>query len=181
MNQRWSHVISPFWQNSVLLRAQQHEAVTPGAESRSSFSPAELCLFTKVPCNKCEQVTAAGWPWAALATPFFLQLPLTSDLKKRGVPLCRLQLPEVHFGSETTVRGALERGTCGFSNGRRRTTKKGRRSSELKSIQPVWRAKLLNPLWLTQRFQMTLRFLVPLVAQCGDREGLQRPIKTTGS
>lgn len=41
-----------------------------------------------------------------------------------GCLLCRLQLPEVQFGSETAVRGALEKGTCGFSNAGQRTTKK---------------------------------------------------------
>lgn len=41
-------------------------------------------VFTKVPCNKCEQVTAAGWPLATLPASFFLQLPLTSYLKKEG-------------------------------------------------------------------------------------------------
>lgn len=162
------------------LQVQQHEALTPVAESRSTFPPAEFYLFTKVPCNKCEQVTAAGWPLATLPAPFFLQLPLTSYLKKRGVLLCRLQLPEVHFDSETTARGALERGTCGFSNGGWHTIKK-KENRQRSKIQPVWRAKLLNPLWLTQHFQMTLCFLVPLVAQCGDREGLRRPIKMTGS
>lgn len=87
-----------------------------------TFSPAELYLFTKVPCNKCEQLAAAGRPVVTLPTPLFLQLPLTSYLKKkRGCLLCRLQLPEVQFGSETAVRGALEKGTCGFSNAGRCT------------------------------------------------------------
>lgn len=53
-----------------------------------SFSPAELYLFTKVPCNKCEQLAAAGRPVATLPTPFFLQLPLTSYLKKKEEDAC---------------------------------------------------------------------------------------------
>lgn len=129
-------IIVSFWLNLGPLRAKQHEAGTTVAESGFTFSPAELCLFTKVPCNKCEQLVAAGRPVATLPTPFFLQLPLTSYLEKKEkgpCMLCRLQLPEVQFGSETAVRAASGKRHLWISKHRMKNKKKRREGRELKA------------------------------------------------